>query len=181
MKKTKEEELITTYDQYITRLARAYLWHTNSQLCNYDDIKSEATLAFLKTIRRWNFSDTLGPYELALVYNAVRSAMRACVWSVNGERNKNRSFQRRTICFTEMTPEDQEFDEDVLDFLTCEDDYSDVEMRDLIDRLPPVERDTLRLLLQGYSQTDIARIRHTTRKNVVNTVLRIRQRLKDIA
>ena len=177
-----EAELLKRYDKYISQQARSYMLRCNQPESLYDDLKSEATIAFLNVIRKWNFSDSdLSGYQYALAHNAIRSAMRRCVWNANGAKNQNNSFELKCLTFTDVTATTPDFDDSKLDFLLSEDDYSDFEVQDVIDRLPDVERETLNLLLRGYSKAEISRIRHVSPTNVTNTINRLRTRLKDIA
>ena len=177
-----EEMLLKKYDPYISKQARSYLLRTSQPEHLYDDLKSEAAIAFIKTVRRWGFDDyNLTPYQFKLIHNAIRSAFRRCVWSANEMRDKNKPLTVNSITFTDVIAQNDSFDDSKLDFLVVEDDYSRIELRDMMDRLTQVERETLDLLMRGYSWSEIASIRHTSKKNVGNTVNRLRVRLKDVA
>lgn len=177
-----EEMLLKKHDKYISHLARSYLFRCNQPDWLFDDLKSEASLALISASRKWGFDALdLSPYQFRLAHNAIRAAMRRCVWRANDEKNPNRSFERKYVTFSDVTASDPEFDDSKLDFLLTEDDYSDFEVKDLLDRLPDVERETLNLLLRGYSKAEIAKIRKTDKSNVSHTIDRLKNKLKDIA
>lgn len=176
-----EEQLLKDNDRYIARQARAYLRRIDAPEHVYEDLYQEAVLAFLKTSRRWQFeSSKLTPFEYKLCYNAMRSAMRGFFWNMNGEKNKNNPLVNRPISFSDITSEDSD-DVDRLDFLAETDDYSAVDLKDSIARLTDIERKTLRLLMSGCREAEIARKLNCTRSTVAATVKRLRAKFSDAA
>lgn len=171
-----ETELLKRYDSYIARHARSYLNKTNQPSHLFEDMKSEATLAFLETVRRYQIEQQeFSHREFLLVYNAMRNALRSFVWHYNGQENKNRRFERKKILFSEYA--DSDGDTSKLDFLSVGDDYEAVDLQDAIDRLPNAERETANLLMDGYTFSEIARIQGISPQTVWETTNRLKKRL----
>lgn len=173
-----ETELLKKYDSYIARHARSYLRKTNQPDHLYEDMKSEATLAFLETVRRYQMEQQeLSPREFLLLHNAMRGALRSFVWHYNGQKNKNMNFDKKKVLFSEFADDDPDGDASKLDFLSVDDDYDAVELQDAIDRLPKAERETANLLMDGYNYSEIARMQNISPQTVRETVLRLKTHL----
>lgn len=174
-----EEELVIKYDPYISSCVQKYLIRTGVQPCNREDLKSEAVIAFLETIRKTKFEEERLPASILCRLDlAMRYRMRKYIWNLANKRNIKAKLQLHTYTFSDF---DTELNLDNLDFMSQMDDYSSVDLRDALDRLTDVERDTAILLLRGYSRAEIAKLRHMSRKNVTVTVERLKTKLCDTA
>lgn len=181
-----EEELITKYDRFISKHTRIYHSTTNMPPSAYEDLKSEATIAFLKCIRKIHLEDRedgkLTQIETFCIARTMRYNMRRYIWRSYGEKNVGRHpNHRRCKSFSDLGTTEEPFSLEQFDYADSSDDYADVDFRDMLDRLEPVERETADLLIRGYSFADVAKIRGTSRKNVTVTVGRIKKKISDVA
>ena len=178
----EEQDIIRKYDAYICKHAMSYLRRTGQPDHLFEDMKSEATLAFLKTIRRYQIEqENLSPRELLLINNSMRSALRSFVWSYNGVRNKNIGLEPRSISFSDCAEINSDLDDSRADFLARNDDYSSFDVEDILSSLSKTERETVELLMEGYSPHEVAKIRKVSPSSVTQTISKVRKKLEDIA
>ena len=178
----EEQEILKKYDAYIAKHALNYLNKTNQPDHLFEDMKSEATLAFLETIRKYQIEqENLSPLELTLVHNAMRSALRGFVWSYNGMKNKNRPMEINTTTFSDYMDDDSDPDDSRLNFLGEDDDYSSIDVKDALDSLTKVERKTADMLMMRYSPLEVAKMRNVSPASLSKTIKKIRTKLLGFA
>lgn len=170
-----EEQLLIRHAGFINREVRRYciLASVNTTV-HMDDLKSEATMAFLLCCRSFPLqSMELTPLEYSMCMNKMRSAMRVCYWKImnmGGDNNKaidlNRSITFTDICSVYSDGE-EESDIDTVLGLGEEDDFSSVFVTDFLDTLPPIDRIILRMRMERESLGEISDAVHMKKPNIV--------------
>ena len=174
-----EEYYVTKYDPYLSNCAAKYLRLTNQPKHMYEDIKSEASIAFVKAIRELHpEEEKLTPQEYVRIHNRVRNAMRTFVWRSNGYKDKNNPMTDVVVrSFSDTFSADNE--DYVSKLLTCDEDFSGLEVEEMLSGLSANERAVITLTAQGYSQVEISRIRGISDRTVRRIVDRLKEHFKE--
>lgn len=161
------EKVYRKYEKFIEKCVWDYLRKTGMSKELYDDVHSEAVIAFLDTCRKFGVKNTpIDPYVLGYARNVMRTAMKTYIWRHYNMRRqtKLRIDARRTT----------EFPEDIC----YEEDFSGPEADDITKLLTENERRLVSLRIAGMRNVDIAHV-HNVDPSAVSQMLRtVRNKIK---
>ena len=160
----------------------AFIWREVKRFCiaasidttvHMDDLKSEATMAFLLCCRSIPVQSVeLTALECRMCMQKMRSAMRVSYWktmNMGGYNNKaidlNRSLTFTDIC-TVYSDSTEESDVDSVLGLGDEEDYSSVFVSEFMSRLRPVDQTILKMRMENATYNEIASVVHICRQNL---------------
>lgn len=159
------EKIYEDYSSFIEKCVRGYLKKTGLDENVYDDVHSEAVLAFLTVCRKFGVKTSpLDPIVIAYARNAMRIAMRKYIWRLFNMRGcyKSKIDDRRNAEFPTDT--------------TYTEDFSGPEAEDLLKTFTPNERYIITLKLMGLKNTEIASVKNTGPSNVSEALKKMRSK-----
>lgn len=161
------EKVYREYEKFIEKCVWDYLKKTGVSNELYDDVHSEAVIAFLDTCHKFGVKNVpLAPPVIAYAKNAMRTAMRKYIWAYyNMKSDIGRKIDHRRSA--EM-PEEIYFDAD----------FSAPEAEDILKLLAPTEKVVIGMKLAGYRNADIALERGVTSATVSNAFQRMRRKIQ---
>lgn len=154
-----ETQLLQKYNKDIRRIVNSYLssmYFPNSNSF-YEDLISEATLAFLEACRSFHLdSPNLSDLQRTMCKNKILSALRVYIWKMHnmGGYNNRKIDLSRSVTFSDvLANRDQSIDDLITS--THQDDYSTLEVADFLNQLPPNYKNMLTLLMEGFGMRQI--------------------------
>jgi len=179
-----ESEYLSKYSPFIDTRVSEYMTKCKGAVTSesYEDLKMEACMAFCKTLRQHPpQNDTLDNLTLTMADNAMRFALRCEVWRINDQKNSKKKM-RKGLCrtFSEFSEEQEETIRTHLLSQPHVDAIDEFEVEDALSSLPPVEKSVFRMVMDGYSQTEIALELGMSLNEVKSAIYRARVKLKQL-
>lgn len=175
-----ETKLLQKYNKDIRIIVNRYLYSLQfSTNCSYyDDLISEATLAFLIACRSFDLKDdNLTNLQRAFCKHKIESVLRVYIWKMHnmGGYNNRSIDPARNITISDVVADtDLEID-DFAHALYCE-DFSYPYVESFISKLDPKESQVLRYLMSGFTMVDISRMWSRNEKVIRRKVQSIRRK-----
>ena len=175
-----EEQMLVQYDKYISRCVRSYIRRSRTLSFLYEDMKAEAQLSFLSTIRKLGLKSAvkLESYQLYRVTKDMDRAMRKFVWNLYGAKNIYASIKCKAFPLSEYIVEGGDPDYVYSIFGAECDDYSFVNVEDILGNFTPKQRNIALLMMRGNTVSDIANMYHMSRATVYKLIHDMQNELK---
>lgn len=164
------DALLNKYWRFIKKEVRLYCKKFNgftSVSSIYDDLFDEACIAFLNKCDTMDIEDcTLNALQTYIVKLEMQSRMRLYVWrhfNMRGEHHKRIDYGRNVYL--------EEIDSD---FLQTEEDYSNSDVKDFLNKLDVRKRKIITLSMNGLTPPQIASLLHVSPNTVRNEFEKIR-------
>lgn len=156
-----ETLLIQKYDKDVRRIVNSYLYstHFSSKCSFYEDLISEAFLAFLSMCRAFDLQDAeLSDLQRAMCKKKIESALRVYIWKMfnMGGYNNRKIDLSRSVTISDILGDTDLGIDDVAPN-TYQDDFSTCEMWDFVNSLTTKNKKLLFAIMQGYELRQIGK------------------------
>ena len=175
-----ETRLLQMYDRDIRIIVNRYLYLTQfSTNCSYyEDLISEARLAFLVMCRGFELQDyQLTDLQRAMIKNKIESVLRVYIWKVfnMGGYNNRKIDLSRSVTISDILRDGDLTIDDVVPN-TYQEDFSKIESEDFLKSLSKKSSSLLILMMQGKNLREIGTRWKENHSSLSRRIQRIQQK-----
>lgn len=175
-----ETLLLQKYDRDIRIIVNHYLISTQFSLsCSfYEDLISEATIAFLLMCRKFDLQDyRLTDLQRAMIKNKIESVLRVYIWKMfnMGGYNNRKIDLSRSVTISDILRDTDLTIDDVAPN-TYQEDFSNIYTEEFLHSLSSFDTELVRYLVLGYSLNQFGKLANKDIKTVFWHIERIRKK-----
>ena len=180
-----ETALLQKYDKDIRIIVNRYLFSVQfSTNCSfYEDLINEAFLAFLITCRSFDLDGLeLTDLQRTMCKNKIESTLRVYIWKMYnmGGYNNHKIDLSRSVTISDVLG-DTDLDIDDVIPNTYQEDFTFSIVEDFLSILSDREKSALKLILSGYTLSDIGNVWNRNEKVVRRKIKSIQAKYNDFA